>query len=543
MIKTALKKFSKKFSRHVAVWVITFVLLSIFFAAVVPANSQAATNSNENASPFRVWGGYAVSDLSYAIAGTIKGDGSNSVASGNSSTAMYDNNGAVGQLAKISDSFYQSQPASFIVWAQDQYYQMQGATSFTAMAATADENPNDTAVYAPGIGFEILRPVMGMWTISRNLVYGVLIVIMIVIAFLILLRRPLGGQEMVTVINSMPGIVLTIVMVTFSYAICGLFIDGIFIGSNVAYNFLIGGPNAPGQGLQNEKIIKEDVYAKPTGDTIPLTNALQPDDPQMSIWQVFSLGGSNVCNRLSLISGATGAKAQTQCAYSYLVPASAQNQPIGMALEKVLEALDSTGITNGLIELILALAVFQTAFKLFFLLLNDYLTLSFYPIIAPFIFLGMAMPGQTMKTIDGFVKTLGASALNFIVIYACFLLLVVFGHTAVDSGNNLGESVQKVGQIQWVPPLLGYSRKQIFDATTLNNNGANIVTSLLVFGLYMAIPNVTDMIKKFLEVNSPFAELAKTGKDITDVSKKAMGYVGMGAQMISGNNWFGGGGH
>ncbi len=541
MIKTALKRISNKINKRTIIWISTFVLISIFFAAVVPATPQAVETSE--ASAYRVWSIYGVDDLSHGVAANLTGDADWSQTQVDVSTdpvqALYNNYGAVGQLAKISDSFYQTQPASFIVWAQDQYYQIQGGASFTALAAEA--NPNDSAVYAPGIGYNILQPVQGLWQVSRNLVYGVLIIILILIAFLILLRRPLGGQEMVTVVNSMPGIVLTIILVTFSYAICGLFIDGIFIGSNVAYNLLIGGEDSPGYNLKLEKVNKVDIFANPGSDEIPLTQALQPDDPQMSIWHVFNLGGSNVCNRVT--SSATGATGETKCSYAYLVPATAQNNIIGMALAKVVETLDATGITNGLIELILALAVFQTAFKLFFILLNDYLTLSFYPIVAPIVFLGTAMPGQAMKTIDGFVKTLGAASLNFIVIYACFLLLVVFGHTAVDSNNQLADPIKNAGQIKWVPPLLGYSQKQIYDSSTLNNNGANIITSLLVFGLYMAIPNVTEMIKKFLEVSSPFTELAKTGKDITDVSKKAMGLVGMGTQMLGGKGWFGGGGN
>ena len=536
MVKTALKRLKNWGNKRSAIWAITFILISIFFAVIVPANSQAL---NEKSS-YETWLDYGLNDLASSAATQLNGPGSKNSGDATSGS-LYENRGAVGQLAMLSDTFYQTQPASFIVWAQDQYYQMQGATSFTAMAA--DPNPNDSSIYAPKTGADILAPIMGLWQMSRNLVYAFLIIILIIIAFLIMLRRPLGGQEMVTVVNSIPGIILTIVLVSFSYALCGLFIDGIFLGSNVVYNILIGSPNAPGYNLKNANINKENTFANPSGDQIPLTNALQPDDPQMSIWQIFQLAGTNVCNRVSMLSNATGAKAETNCAYKYLVPAAAQNQPIGMVLAKVIDGLDSTGVTNGLIELILALAVFNTAFKLFFLLLNDYLTLSFYPIVAPFIFLGAAMPGQAMKTIDGFVKTLGAASLNFIVIYACFLMLVVFGHTAVDSNTKLGDSVKDASQVQWVPPLLGYSQKQIFDATTLNNNGVNIITSLLVFGLYMAIPNVTEMIKKFLEVSSPFAELSETGKQITEVSKRAVGLVGMGSQLLGGKGLFGGGGH
>jgi hypothetical protein len=50
----------------------------------------------------------------------------------------------------------------------------------------------------------------------------------------------------------------------------------------------------------------------------------------------------------------------------------------------------------------------------------------------------------------------------------------------------------------------------------------------------MATPNVLEMVKKFLEVSSPFQALSQTGKDVTDVSKKALGTVGTFAQLLSG---------
>jgi hypothetical protein len=211
-----------------------------------------------------------------------------------------------------------------------------------------------------------------------------------------------------------------------------------------------------------------------------------------------------------------------------------------VAINKLVEGLDSLGVTNGLMELILALAVLQTSIKLFFGLLTSYLTLSFYPIIAPFVFLQGALPGGTMKALDSFFKTLGAAALNFIVIYICFLLIVLFGHSSVDSTNSLGSAYKQAGQIQWVPPLLGYSQAQIFGSSSLGTTGGtNIITSLLIFGLYMAMPNVLEMIKKFLEVSSPFAQLAQTGKDMTRVSKETLGYLGKGVQSVMSGNFFG----
>jgi hypothetical protein len=327
------------------------------------------------------------------------------------------------------------------------------------------------------------------------------------------------------------------VLVTFSYALCGLFIDAIYIGSNVVYNFLFNSPGAPGYELVSKPLDDQvqvptwktwTVAGRTSGESVPISQVLQPDDPQMSVWSIFSLTNVNVCKMTT---------SDRQCSLSFLVPVAAKNNFIGVAIEAVMNLTENNivgTVSNGLIELILSLATFQTAFKLFFTLLNNYLTLSFYPIIAPFIFLGAALPSQTGKTIGNFFKTLGNAALSFIVLYALFLLLIIFGYSAVDSTSSLGQSFNQAGQIQWVPPLLGYTEEQIFDGTTFNNNGANMITSLLVFGLFMATPNILAQVKKFLDVANPFQEVARTGSDISQVSKRALGTVGQGVKIIKG---------
>lgn len=542
-MKTALLRMKSLLKSAPMTKIIAFVLISTFLLSMSPIAAFSATTDTEQPSSYRTWLDGGLSDLASGgaalITGVKKWDQPFEIKE-NEDGSMADpvyafQGGAVQEVARFSDFFYDNQPASFIVWAQDQYYLTQGALSFSASAA--DINPNDTSSFAPGTGFTILQPVLGLWQMSANIVYAVLMIILIIIAFLILLRQPLGGKEIVTLANSLPAIITTLILVVFSYALCGLFIDAIYLGANVAYNVLIGNQNSPGYGLtmQTERL---DSFGNATGETVPFKNILQPDDPQMSIWSVFKISGTNICNRIP--NEALGGDGTNKCAFSYIVPQTWYSNPLGVALDSMINSLDKIGIANALIELILALAVFQTSIKLFLSLLNSYLVLSFYPIVAPFVFLTGALPGGTMKALDQFFKTLGAAALNFIVLYICFLLLVILGHTAVDSNTEIGSSFNQAGQIQWTPPMLGYSQKQIFDVTTLNNNGRNIITSVLVFGLYMALPNVIEMIKKFLEVSSPFAQLAQTSKDVTKVGKDAFGIIGSGVQSVMKGNFFGG---
>jgi hypothetical protein len=252
----------------------------------------------------------------------------------------------------------------------------------------------------------------------------------------------------------------------------------------------------------------------------------------------MNLSGAGICGNLDTNLTPSGNSTLSPCNFSFIVPKEANSNFLGGVINSIIKATASPlgqGAESVLIELILALAMFQTALKLFFSILNSYLTLSLYPIVAPFVFLGAALPNNLNKTLDGFFKTLGAATLNLVVIYACFLLLVIFGQSAAGSTTNgLSDGINQAGQIKWIPPLLGYNTKQISDANSLQNNGANIITSIMIFGLYMAIPNISEMIKKFLEVSSPFQQLAQTKGDMLNVGKQAIGVVGTGVKAVTG---------
>lgn len=101
------------------------------------------------------------------------------------------------------------------------------------------------SVYANG--YEDLRigGIDTLWSITRNIAYAGYVIIMIIIGFMIMFRNKIGGQTMVTLGNSLPRIILSLILVTFSFAIIGLIIDfGGFLKNviaNVYYSDVSGG--------------------------------------------------------------------------------------------------------------------------------------------------------------------------------------------------------------------------------------------------------------------------------------------------------------
>ena len=82
-------------------------------------------------------------------------------------------------------------------------------------------------VYAADSGYQELMDtgVSTVWSNMRNLAYVFFIVIMLVAGFMIMFRHKVGGQALVTLGNALPNIIVSLILVTFSFAIAGFIID------------------------------------------------------------------------------------------------------------------------------------------------------------------------------------------------------------------------------------------------------------------------------------------------------------------------------
>ncbi len=71
--------------------------------------------------------------------------------------------------------------------------------------------------------------IQDFWTVMRNFAYVIFVVVIIVFAFMIMFRVKISPQVVVTVQSALPKIAITLILVTFSYAIAGLLIDLMYV--------------------------------------------------------------------------------------------------------------------------------------------------------------------------------------------------------------------------------------------------------------------------------------------------------------------------
>lgn len=130
--------------------------------------------------------------------------------------------GAIGIANNMINSIYASPPASGV------QYLAQIKNNFLGKPAYAEENDQN------GIGYRGLQPILPLWKFFRNFVYSIMSIYLIILGIMIMLRVKISPQAVINIQNSIPRVITTLVLVTFSYAIAGLLIDFMYVIQSIA---------------------------------------------------------------------------------------------------------------------------------------------------------------------------------------------------------------------------------------------------------------------------------------------------------------------
>lgn len=127
------------------------------------------------------------------------------------------------------------------------------------------------ATYAQGVSFNSgnsLQQLLPMWKVLRNIIYALSAIVFIIVGIMIMLRVKISPQAVITIQSSIPNIITTLILVTFSYAIAGLIIDVSYWIQALVISLIF---NGKGVGLNNS------LYNEGTWQTlIPIGGDLWP---------------------------------------------------------------------------------------------------------------------------------------------------------------------------------------------------------------------------------------------------------------------------
>ena len=272
------------------------------------------------------------------------------------------------QIGTLFGFFYTNPPASGIAWVKD------GLENFGRVKSAYAQSP--------GFGFDALKVFRPLWTISRNIAYALLTVLILVVAFAVMFRAKINPQTIVTLQSSIPKIVSVMLLITFSYAIAGFLIDLMYL----SFGFIVfaiqafGGGNLPGwQGAGAY------LSGFTTGDVGTLLR------------NIFGKAGEGFV-QLLLVPNIVGIMA-----WIMLI--------IAIALVVIITI---PGINIIVIPFVLGIffMVISFALKFFIMMATTYLSLLLNVVAGPLIILFEAVPGNKSATI-GWLRSLVADILIF----------------------------------------------------------------------------------------------------------------------------------
>lgn len=237
--------------------------------------------------------------------------------------------------------------------------------------------------HAQGLGFSSLDPVLETWKIFRNIAYFFFVVVFLVIGFMIMFRQKLNGQTVVTAQQSIPGIIVSLIFVTFSYAIAGFMIDLMYL---VMY-LMIG------------------LFNPASGTELISKTFLQIG------WDVVTGVNTN---------GAFSSMNEAVKTFASSIDTSAVGDVLGWL----------GGLTMGLI---VSIAILIGVFKLFFELLKIYITIIIAIVVSPLLLMMGAIPGK--NNFSYWIKMVFGNLMAFPMVLFSLILYEMFTSTDLSAGG------------------------------------------------------------------------------------------------------------
>jgi hypothetical protein len=390
---------------------------------------------------------------------------------------------------------YTNPPSSGVYWA---YSGLQNAGFIPKTYAAAGPR---TPVYAQGIGFAAIKPFMSVWKVFRDLSYMLVVLVLIAIGFMIMFRAKLNPQTVISVENSLPKIVVALLLITFSFAIAGFLIDLMYISVGIIAVLFSNAPNIPADYDTPQKIL-EKFYFSDLGGILGFL--FDPGNTWKLSWAIFGILPRFIRELLTLITVLVFPPHRI-LSILYTVIAGGNVSPAMVSVKNFIERLHIFGknlhsagsgtpvlsVIVGVIFLIieifiydfvirfagtvilfllLFISLFYLFFRIFFTLLYAYIQIILLIFFAPVILMVEMIPGKS--TFSSWIKNLTVNLITWPLLVIFLLISQILLNQPSDT-NSL-----------WSPPFL----------IGINPDYIKIIISMGI--LYM----IPDLIKIFKEL-------------------------------------------
>ncbi|MBP6882969.1 hypothetical protein KBC14_01090 [Candidatus Woesebacteria bacterium] len=294
---------------------------------------------------------------------------------------------------------------------------------------------------ATGIGFASLQPLAAVWKLFRDIALLLIVLFLIVAGFLIMFKVKINPQTIVSIENTLPRVVITMIIIVFSFPIGGFLIDLMYVITHVAVSVI--GSNT----IHPLSPVQQVAMATSSGPAQLFSEIFLNGKVWLAGPAIFSFLPTiiNVSMRLILVTGTFFALrhffppvknlADGETAKPFGLAASGVSIIVTIVLYTLL-GLFAPLLLSLVIIFFTGLLVF---FRIFFLLFTAYLRILLSIILSPIILLLEAIPGRNM--FGKWIKSLVADLLLFPLTITLIILSSIIITLPVESSL-------------WQPPFL-----------------------------------------------------------------------------------------
>ncbi|MCR4326909.1 MAG: hypothetical protein NUV52_04640, partial [Candidatus Roizmanbacteria bacterium] len=323
--------------------------------------------------------------------------------------------------------------------------------------------------YAQGITFSRLSPIYDIWKALRDLSFAALSIILLFDGFIIMFRQKINPQTVAKIENTIPNIIITMILIAFSLPMAAFIIDLMYVAIAAGIG-LIG--TAVGAGSGNSQSVATSVQNYTTGgfgtlfsETFRLTGPF---------WDTYgqsiaggTIGGGGVAGLIiaaSAVSGTSLLMIPLALIGGSLIGAGTSGQELSF-----MTAL------SPIFMLLMLIYLLFLVFRLFFILLSCYIQILTSIIFAPVLLLWNAMPGQ--ESFSSWWRGIVGNCLAFVI-----TALMLYTGWAINwqIANNANTPF-------WSAPFVSFSGSPV----------SQLIVGLISIGIAQLIP---DMIKKTKEL-------------------------------------------
>ena len=327
-------------------------------------------------------------------------------------------------------------------------------------------------------GYEVLSITLSFWKMLRNVAYIAMIVVFVVFGLMIMFRSKIDPRTTITISNSIPGAVVSLVLITFSYAIGGLMYDVFKVSNQIAYNVVASNIfNSDIAGLTGKQADGSDLFRCPNFGT-DSSGKYYPC--RFSALDTISVFGSWF--GLAQLLGTAGITVEISSPFP------------GVPL------LGSPFQAGPIIAFGLAMAVLSAAIKLFFALVTAYARFFINTVTAPLVLLMAAIPGGRESGVAKWLKGYLSATLSFVAVF--FLMNFIY---------YIMLMAKDVSKPAIVSSLEGVPLLSLVDPSS--------IAIIIAFGLVLMLPAVPPAIDEMLET-SPGRAVSGATSDMSQIAKK-----------------------